>query len=206
MSIRAPGSKKTSKYIDLVPLRISIMYCHHFRSWMIWEGQGQTLSLGSLSIHLVDEPKTQPAPMTWEANCSFPIKDSSSLQDILALLHQASSSACISSTLSGDIEIVMSIVLNKIPKTTMTEEGGQALCSDSQTLMCARASLISRNLFCLLGGGGELIKVVGTKGFPGIMNMCQHRNDPLANIGTGSASHHQNCVKVECPLPIKTLV
>ena len=119
-----------------MPLRIGIMYCHHLTSCMMWTGTKTYPHFGEPPNSSSRQArKMKPALITWEANCSFPIKDSSCLQDILDLLHQDLSSACISSTHAGDIEMVMSIVLNIMPNTTMSDEGGQALCSDSHMPM-----------------------------------------------------------------------
>ena len=145
------------------------MYCHHFRSWMIWDGMAINPFFGEpLNLSSRWAKNTWPALMISEMNYSFPIKDSSCLWDIFAQLHQASSSACISSTLSGDIEIVMLIVLNKMPKTTMTEEGGHALCSHSQTMMSYKSQSNFQKSFSAFSRGELLWNHQGSwyKGLP----------------------------------------
>ena len=68
------------------------------------------------------------------------------------------SSACISSTRSGDIDMVMSIVLNMMPNTTISEEGGHALCSDSHTSMSCNSQPNLQKSFSAFSGGAVPMK------------------------------------------------
>ena len=77
---------------------------------------------------------TQPALMTWEVSCSFQSK----IQAVCKTFWPCCTKPpvqLVSCTLSGDIDKVMLIVLNRIPDTTIIEKGGQALCLDSQMPM-----------------------------------------------------------------------
>ena len=59
---------------------------------------------------------------------------------------------------SGAIDIVMSMVLNMMPKMTMNDEGGQALCSDSHTPISYSSQHILQKSLSALSGGATPMK------------------------------------------------